>query len=141
MPTYLLDTNIFLRILSGLDSDQKGECELLLRKVEKGNIKVVVPNLVLSEIVWTLTSYYRHSKQEIVNAVKSILNIANIKFVDGYDIFLGMTFFEKKSVKYIDSLIASIDEVQKKRWIVISYDKDFDKLGVKRLEPKDLKIR
>lgn len=138
MSTYLLDTNIFLRILSGLDNDKKSECELLLRKVESGDIKVVVPNLVLSEIVWTLSSYYKHTKREIINAVKSILNISNIKFIDGYDVFLGLNLFEAKSIKYIDSLIASIDEVQKNKWIVVSYDKDFDKLGVKCIEPSDI---
>lgn len=138
MRTYLFDTNIFLRIFSGLDSGQKKECELLIRKVESGDIKAVVPNLVLSEIVWTLSSYYKHTKQEIVNAVKSVLNISNIKFIDGYDVFLGLSLYEVKSVKYIDSLIASIEEVQKKKWVVVSYDKDFDKLGVKRLEPSDI---
>jgi len=138
MHTYLLDTNIFLRIFSGLDNDQKGECELLLKTVEKGDIKAVVPTLVLSEIVWTLSSYYKHSKKEIVMAVKSILNIANIKFVDKYNVFLGLNIYEVKSIKYIDSLIASINEVQKKEWTIVSYDKDFDKLGVKRVEPSDL---
>ena len=138
MHTYLLDTNIFLRIFSGLDNDQKGECELLLKTVEKGDIKAVVPTLVLSEIVWTLSSYYKHSKKEIVLAVKSILNIANIKFVDKYNVFLGLNIYEVKSIKYIDSLIASINEVQKKEWTIVSYDKDFDKLGVKRVEPSDL---
>lgn len=138
MNTYLLDTNIFLRIFSGLDSGQKGECQLLLKKVESGDIKVVVPNLVLSEIVWTLSSYYKHSKKEIVSAIKSILNVSNIKFIDGYDVFLGLNIFEIKSVKYIDSQIVSINEVQKKEWTIVSYDKDFDKLGVKRLEPSQI---
>lgn len=138
MSTYLLDTNIFLRIFSGLDNDRKRECEFLLRKIEKGNIKAVVPSLVLSEVVWTLSSYYKHTKQEIILSIKSILNISNIKFVNGYDPFLGISLFESKPIKYIDSLIASIDEIQKKEWTVVSYDKDFDKLGVKRVEPSDL---
>ena len=64
MSVYLLDTNIFLRIFSGLDNDRKGECEAVLKMIEKGDLKGVVPNLVLSEIVWTLSSYYKHTKKE-----------------------------------------------------------------------------
>ena len=138
MKIYILDTNIFLRIFSGLDREPKGECLLLLKLIEQGDIQAVVPNLVLSEIVWTLSSYYKHSKEEIVMAVKSILNISKIKFVDGYDVFLGLNIYETKPVKFIDSLIASIDEIQNKEWTIISYDKDFDKLGIKRLEPSDI---
>lgn len=138
MKKYLLDTNIFLRILSGLDSEQKGECETLLREVERGKIKAYVPSLVLSEVVWTLSSYYKHSKKEIVIAVKSIINISNLKFIDGYNVFLGLDMYEKKSVKYIDALIASTPDIQSGKMIVVSYDKDFDKLKVKRLEPQNV---
>lgn len=138
MPTYLLDTNIFLRIFSGLDDQYKSECQLILKLVENGKIDAVVPNLVLSEMVWTLSSYYKHTKEEIVLALKSILNISGLKFIDGYNIVVAQDIFSSKSVKFIDALIASIDELQNKSWTIVSYDKDFDKLGVKRLEPKDL---
>ncbi|KKQ76749.1 MAG: PilT protein domain protein [Parcubacteria group bacterium GW2011_GWA1_38_7] len=125
MKTYILDTNVFLRIFSGLDSVQKNECSLLLKRIEKGDVIGIVPNLVLSEIVWVLSSHYKHSKTDVISAVKSIINIVKIKFVD-------------KSVKFIDSQIASIPQVYDGKWSVVSYDRDFDKLGVKRVEPKDL---
>ncbi len=138
MKTYILDTNVFLRIFSGLDSVQKNECSLLLKRIEKGDVIGIVPNLVLSEIVWVLSSHYKHSKTDVISAVKSIINIVKIKFVDGYNTLSALNMFENKSVKFIDSQIASIPQVYDGKWSVVSYDRDFDKLGVKRVEPKDL---
>lgn len=46
--------------------------------------------------------------------------------------------FEQKPVKFIDALLASIKEIKEKKWKVVSYDRDFDKLGVVRIEPKEI---
>lgn len=138
MDAYLIDINVFLRIFSGLDEEHKSECLMLLRMIEKGVIKAVVSNLVLSEMVWTLGSYYKHSRREIVMAVRSVVNINKLNFFDDYDTYTALDMFEKKSIKFIDALIASVPQIQSGKWAIVSYDKDFDKVGVKRLEPSDI---
>jgi len=47
--------------------------------------------------------------------------------------------YSSKNVKFIDAMIASVDQIVSGSWVVVSYDKDFDKLGVKRAEPGGLR--
>lgn len=139
MKTYFLDSNIFLRIFTKDNEKMASSCIMFLEYVASSNlIKVYTSNIVLSEIVWTLGSFYKYPKSEIVNVIKSIINLTNVEIVDNFDTLLASEIYETKAVKFIDSLIASINGVYTRNWTVVSYDKDFDKLGVKRLEPSGL---
>ena len=51
---------------------------------------------------------------------------------------MAIELFEMYSVKFIDCLLASSKLVQKGDAVILSYDRDFDKLGVRRVEPKDI---
>jgi len=61
-----------------------------------------------------------------------------LKIVDRFQPRISLNLFSKRNVKYIDTLIASIKEILAKKWTVVSYDKDFDKLGVLRKEPGEV---
>ncbi len=133
-----IDTNIFLRILTGDNKKMSDECARLLVAIKLGKIEARTSTLVLSEIVWTLGTTYNFSKERVAKAIKSIISVSGIKVVEGHEVALAVELFENFSVKFIDSLIASISSVQKGKWVVVSYDKDFDKLGVKRFEPSQV---
>lgn len=138
MGKYFLDTNIFLRTLIREDEISFQECCRLLKAVKLNRIKAITANIVLAEIVWTLSSYYHFPKKEVVRAAKSIANLRGLKIIDDYDLSVALGIFESKNVRYIDCLIASIRKIQAKNWIIISYDQDFDKLNVLKKEPKEV---
>lgn len=136
---YFLDTNIFLRYFT----EEKNktvykECESLIKLIKSGKLKAYTSNLVIAEIVWTLQSSYRASKDQIVKTTLLIESLNNLKIEDFFQPSLANQLFKKYSIKYIDSLIASNPNIQSKKMVVVSYDKDFDKLGVERVEPSDL---
>lgn len=136
---YFLDSNIFLRFYTNEDNKKViADCSALVEIIRTGKIKAKTSHLVIAEVVWTLQSYYKVSKDQILKVIHSIESISNLKIEDDFVTSLAHQFFNDHSVKYIDALIASNSEIQSKKMVVISYDKDFDKLGVKRLEPKDL---
>jgi predicted nucleic-acid-binding protein len=138
MKPIFIDTNIFLRILTKDNKRMFDECMRLLIFIKAGKVESRTSTLVLSEIVWTLGTTYSFSKKRIADAIKSIINVPEIKVVEGHEIMLATEFFEKYSVKFIDSLIASIPGIQSGEWTIVSYDKDFDKLGVRRMEPSQI---
>lgn len=135
---YFIDTNIFLRILELDDKKAFSECSKFLKLVNNSEIVAYTSNFVLAEIAWVLESFYKESKLKIIKSVDGILKLNGLKISDEVNALVALDLFANKSVKYIDALIASNPEIQSKKMTVISYDKDFDKLGVKRLEPKDL---
>lgn len=89
----------------------------------------------MSEIDWVLESFYKFPKEKVIEGLSSILKLKNLKIIDKFDLPLTIEIYDKFSVKFIDSLIASIPVIFRKEAIVISYDKDFDKIGTKRVEP------
>lgn len=136
---YLIDTNVFLRTLVPEDKKSFLECKNIISLIETGSIDAVTASVALAELVWTLKSHYRLKKDEIVLAIKSVAGTKGLEIVDNYDSGLSIDLFEKTNVKFIDCLLASILQLQNKEWGVISYDKDFDKLGVIRKEPEDFR--
>lgn len=135
---YFLDTNIFLRYFTE-ESQNKilSDCSNLIKKIKSRKLKCLTSDLVLAEIVWTLPTAYNSPKKQVLKVLKAI-NSFNLKFDNRTDNRVANGMFEQYSVKYIDALIASNPEIQSKKMTVISYDKDFDKLGVKRVEPSDI---
>ncbi len=135
---YFIDTNIFLRVLVRENETILKECVAVLELIKNGIIKAFTCNLVLAEIDWVMERIYKISKKEVVKDLKSITKLKNLKFYDDNDALLGIYLYEKHNVKFIDGLIAANHLIQKNNAIIISYDKDFDKLGIKRIEPKKL---
>lgn len=134
---FYIDTNIFISLLINRDDRQK-ECQRLVEKIKLNKIRAVTGNLVLAELVWVLKSFYGIPKKEITEKIKGILRLRGLKIIDDYDLSEAIDIYEKKSVKFIDALIASTRLIYQKKWVVVSFDKDFDKIGVLRKEPAEL---
>lgn len=135
---YFLDTNIFLTIFLKRDKKTKyQDCLQLFSLINNQSIKAATSSLIIAEIVWTLKRYYNIPKEEIVKYLKTI-TVSNIKIVNTIDDSLALDSYQDRSVKFIDAQIASVLEIQNKKWVIVSYDKDFDKLKVKRKEPRKI---
>ncbi|OGD02964.1 hypothetical protein A3D85_01735 [Candidatus Amesbacteria bacterium RIFCSPHIGHO2_02_FULL_47_9] len=137
--TYFVDTNVFLRAILQDDKSKGDECVSFLEKIKLNRIDAVTSHLVLAEMVWTLARSYRATKKEIVRAAKSVVNLRGLKLEDSYDLNLALPWFETKGVKFVDCLLASCEKLASKVWVIVSYDGEFDKLGVVRKEPGEVK--
>ena len=74
-----LDTNALVRYLVQDDEEQlRAVLALLLKK----NATFFVPDLVLVETDWVLTSLYQWSVEEIVEAIGRLLTVHNLAFED-----------------------------------------------------------
>src|SRR3989344_147053 len=135
---YFIDTNIFLRVLVNENQTSHDQCELLLDKIKQNKIKAITGTVVLTEVLWTLLSYYKTSKIKAVSSVEGILNLRGLKIMDYYDHRIALELYSLYNVKYIDCLIASARGFDEQKMTVVSYDRDFDKLKILRVEPVSL---
>lgn len=135
---YFIDTNIFVRVLELEDKKIFNECSRVLELVKNSKIKACTSTTVLSEIVWVLGSVYGESKENIIKGIDGIVKLNNLKIIDNSDLVKTLELFSDKTVKFIDALVASNPRIQSKKMFVVSYDKDFDKLGVIRKEPSQI---
>ena len=132
---FFIDTNIFLRVLTR-DIERSFQDSLrFLERVNNGEFKAITSNLVLTEAQWTLLGFYGFPKKKTIEGLRSILQLKNLKIIDKCNTQNALDLYETKPVKFVDTLIASYVLLEKTRPIVISYDKEFDKLGVLRKEP------
>jgi predicted nucleic acid-binding protein len=136
---YVIDTNIFLRVLINEHELSYRSGLELLEEVKLGKWDAVVPGVVLSELAWILSSYYKFPKTKVVMAIQSVMNLRGLTVVDEYEYHLAFDLYLHHSVKYIDACIASMPMIQNQQAIIVSYDHDFDKLGVQRKEPHQVK--
>ncbi len=136
----VLDTNIFIRIFVGDIKGQMKECLKLLEFLaEKENsFRIYIPQVVILEIAWVLGGkYYGFSRKRVSEALAS-LGSENFKIAHKVDFNKGLDIFEKYNVKLGDAMIVAGDVIQKEKAIIVSYDKDFDKIkGVVKMTPKD----
>lgn len=132
---YFIDTNIFLRVFIKENELAFEESCKILELVKSGKIKAFTSSLVLTEINFVLGKIYKLSKMEVVESLKSILNLKNLKIFDKGNIIAGVFLYEHHNVKFVDTLIATNDLVLKNKAKIISYDNDFDKLNVERIDP------
>ena len=136
---YFIDTNIFLRTLVLENPQITQESAAVLMLIKNGAIKAYTNNLVIAEINWVLRQVYLTSKEQRIKSIKGIIKLKNLKITTETDFLLGLDLYEQYNIKFIDALIAANRLIQKQQAIIVSYDKDFDKIkGAKRLEPKQI---
>lgn len=129
MKTIVIDTNIILRYLLGEKESEN------IEKILKGKDRLIIPDIVVAEVVWTLQRYYKWEKTRIVEFFISLLSNGNIEFNQS-QIFSSFEIYLKYNVKYADAYIYQLMN-QKKLKYIYSYDHEFDRLEeIKRIEPK-----
>lgn len=135
---YLIDSNIFLRIFVRSNEQMSEECTLLLTAITQNRIKAYIPQLVAIEVQFVLDSFYRLEKHQVIEAMKSMMTIDNLVIMDDLFFPFAIQLFEEKNVKFTDCLLASSKRIQEGKATIVSYDRDFDKLAVPRVEPSEL---
>jgi predicted nucleic-acid-binding protein len=91
--------------------------------------------MVIAELIWTLSSYYKVPKDDVIEKVSIIIGTENLYIPDKDIIADAIVLYSRKNIDYIDAYNAvfmkyhGLDEIY-------SYDKDFDMIeGIKRGEP------
>jgi len=130
-----LDTNVLVRFLTGEPPGMAQRALDLFSRAERGDIVLILDEIVIAETVWVLTSHYKHRPQDITRALNELL-IRELFHVRERDIMVeALSLFASHSVDFADALIAARmrrDGVGS----VFSFDTHFDRLpGVTRLEP------
>ncbi len=101
------DTNLFLRYLTNDIPEEAEAFEQMLHQAARGEFQFVTNSLVLAEIVWTLESYYKLSKEDVQKRVLAILNTPGLDVVDGKLVLQAILWYAEKNVDFIDAFNAA----------------------------------
>jgi len=135
---YFIDSNIFLRYLLQDNKKMYQECLHFFNCSKKSGKNIYTSSIIFTEVYWVLLKVYCLPKKEIILFLQSVLSFKTLRFTEFFNLSLALNLLSKHNVKFIDCLISAHSDIQKGIMALVSYDRDFDKLGIKRLEPSDL---
>jgi predicted nucleic acid-binding protein len=134
METTFVDTNIFLRYLTKDDPLKYEKCKQMFKKAMKGEIAITTSGMVIAELVWTLLSYYKVPKAEVVEKVTVIVGTKNLSIPDKRIVADALVLYARKNIDFIDAYNAVFMRYHGLREIY-SYDQDFELMeGIRRRE-------
>lgn len=125
MKKIFIDTNVWLRFLTADNKEQFKSCRKLLGKIEEGKLRSYTSVIVLLEIIYTLTSFYKVKKNQVIDDIKNILSTRNLTLVEKTDFNRSLELFSKLSIKLADCLIAAQIPPEV---ILCTYDQEFKKI-------------
>lgn len=135
---YVLDTNVLIDFLIKRDQKKHVACVKLFEKIKRRKVKGVILGVVIAETVWVLRSVYEIERKEIERTIMPIITMKGVRVLEQYRWSNLFADFANTKVKFVDAMVANIKQVKDGKWTVVSYDRDFDKLGVKRIEPGEV---
>jgi predicted nucleic acid-binding protein len=141
MKPHFIDTNIIIRFLTGDDPGKQAACAQLFQRVEKGERKVFVPDLILAECVYVLASprLYNLTRDKIVSLLAPIVSLKHVEVQNRTTLSNALTLYATTRLDFADAYILATME-QKKTNHLISYDSDFDDFPfITREEPTPAK--
>lgn len=135
---FFVDATLFLCLITRDNEKYYQACLQFFHKVREKNLLLLTSPIVLAEIESKLTHDYELKKEDILRALEGILALKNLKFIEYTDMPTALNFYKNKSVKLINCLIASYPALLNGQLKILSYDREFDSLGLDRLEPKEV---
>lgn len=128
MKRYFVDTNVFLRFLLADDRRLYELARRVFEKAESGEVGLWTTDVVILEIVWTLKSFYKMSAKEIQGKVSAVVALEGLKVGNADLLLTALDIFAGKNVGFADAY--NLVLAQKEGVGVLSFDKDFRRLGV-----------
>jgi predicted nucleic acid-binding protein len=102
-----VDANVFLRLLTDDVPEQAAACDALLARAERGEVRLVTSVLVIAEVVWTLRSFYKQSRDQVRGAVLAICHTPGLDVEDAEALVQAAEWHAELKVDFADAYHAA----------------------------------
>lgn len=126
MKNFILDTNIFARLIVKNVSSQLEISQQLFKEIEKGKIKGWVSILVVDELIWVLENYYRIERNLYLPQILNLLALENIFIIEVKKTIIINILREMESTKIDFTDLYLLETAVDKK--IVSFDKDLQKM-------------
>lgn len=133
MTSLWVDANVLLRLLTGDPPDMATRALELARSAERGEVRLKLAALVVAEVVWVLGSFYRFDRRRIAEVVASLVTAEGVEVEQEEVVLAALLEMSDANVDFVDAYLAEI--ARRHDESVASFDRDFERLRVRRVEP------
>jgi predicted nucleic acid-binding protein len=134
MTNLWVDANILLRFLTGEPPDLAQRALGLIQKAESGEITLRLSPIVVAEVVWVLSSFYKYSRMQIAEVLLPLVAAEGILLDDLEQVTAALERMANANVDFIDAYLAEI--ARQKGEKIVSFDRDFKRLDIDWVQPE-----
>lgn len=102
MKTYFVDTNYFLRLLIQDNNKQFKTAYSFFKKASEYQIKALTSTVVIFEIFWVLSSFYKKQKNHVVVLLEKILQMDFVEIEHRQTLTEALELYSKHSLDFED---------------------------------------
>jgi predicted nucleic-acid-binding protein len=137
MKPLLLDTNVLLRFITGEPANQADEVAALFRAADMGKLRLSVLPMVLAEAVFVLTSFYKHPRAKVADALAHLISCPGFHSGEQQQMLYALKLFGAGKPDFVDCYLAAASLPGS--LVVVSFDRDFAQLhGVAHKKPGEV---
>ena len=130
-----IDANVILRFLLDEPPEQAERCRALLARLQLAEETVYLPEIALSDVIWTLKSFYRWPRDRIARFAHDVISLRGIRMARQSIVRLALYNYVEHRIDFSDALIAA-EMVHDDCAEIYSFDRDLDRVaGIDRMEP------
>ncbi len=126
MSSLTLDTNAFLRFLLDDIPEQADQVSKLLARAKKEELEIIVPQIVIFEVAFALDKFYKLSKEEVVDKLRTIITAPYLKIQDINIFQEAVILFKDTPLDFVDSFLQCF--AQSKSSTLFTFDKKLQNL-------------
>jgi len=130
-----VDANVILRLFTNDPPEMADQAQNLFARVDAGEVRLHVPEIVVAEVVWVLQSFYHLSPDVISSLLQEFLSNEGLICEDKSKILIALSLFASKHIDLIDAFV-SVQMNGEGIGEIYSFDQHFERLpGITRLNP------
>ena len=135
--TAFVDTNVFIRLLTGDDPVKASRCRDLFQQVQNGKVSLVTTSTIVAEVTYVLVSSatYRYPRETIAQGMRPLLALQGLHIERKDEILAALDLWESSTLDFEDCLAV---ETTRRMSLdgIYSYDRGLDRIpDIRRLEP------
>ncbi len=127
MTEIIADTNIFLRLILEDNPKQADEAERLFKKAKKKEIKLYIPQIVIFEIEFALSKYYKFPKNQVIDKLDAIVAVPYFSVQDGTIFRMALKIYQEKSISLVDCFLIASCQINRSK--LFTFDQNLAKLA------------
>jgi len=131
----LLDTNVILRHALGDDPSHRRQALRLFAQAGEGTLRLLVPSLVIAQVVWTLESFYRASREYIAGLLDALLETPGVTALEPRVVSRCMEIYRTHNIEILDAYLVALAEEAKTPVLATFNKKDFRRCPHLKLIP------
>lgn len=136
--TFFTDSKVLVRFLTDDPPIQARAVERVLDGAREGRVTLIVPDLVVAELAYVLTSVYRLSNDDAGERITELLSLPGVEVADSDLLRDVVSIWRLGHLDFTDAYLAGLARATKDIGL-LSFDKDFDTItGAQRTDPRAL---